>query len=162
MNDVILSALAEFGLTKTESLVYLALLKHNSLTAYRVSKESMLYKANTYDSLDTLLQKQIVTKSIINGKAFFTAIPPEKLITQLELQKERLQNILPAMERSFEEESEGVQVFQGVSSFMNIMYELLKFEKSIYVFDIPKSVSEIIQFHIGKFHIERLKKRIKM
>ena len=162
MNSEALSVLVDFGLTKTESLVYLTLLKHNSLTAYRVSKESQLYKANTYDALDTLLQKQIVTKSVVNGKTFFVAVPPEQLITQLELKKEKLQNILPTIERSFEEESEDIQVFQGVASFMNILYDLLKYDRSIYVFDIPKTVPEIVRFHIDKFHISRLKKKIKM
>ena len=76
----ITNALEDFGLTKTEVAVYLTLLKKNQSTAYRISKESQIYKANTYMAIESLVKKNLIIKEVINQKQFFKAVPPEKFI----------------------------------------------------------------------------------
>ncbi len=154
--------LEEFGLTKTEAIIYLTLLRQGSSTAYRISKEAHLYKANTYQAIESLIQKALVIKSVINDKQKLTVVPPEEFISLLEKKKERMQSVLPLMERNFQEESEEISVFQGVNVFMNLMYDFLKKNESIYVFDIPSYVPQIVQAHITEFHKERIKKKVKM
>ncbi len=162
MNETILHALEESGLTKTESVVYLELLRRGSSTAYRISKEAKLYKANTYDAIDSLVKKQFVVKQVINQKTSFSALPPEQILKSIELKKEKLQIIIPQIERSFTDSCEGVSVFEGITAFMNLLYLFLPKSSPIYAFDIPKTVPEIIRFHINQFHKERIKKRVPM
>ncbi len=161
MQDIQL-VLEEFGLTKTEATIYLTLLRQGSSTAYRISKESGLYKANTYQAIESLIQKNLVIKVVINGKQKLTAVPPEEFISILDQKKERMQSIIPLMARSFQEDLEEISVFQGVNAFMNLMYEILKQNTPIYVFDIPAYVPKIVQAHITDFHKERIKKRVAM
>ncbi|MFA5797181.1 MAG: helix-turn-helix domain-containing protein [Candidatus Woesearchaeota archaeon] len=156
------AVLEEFGLTKTEAVIYLTLLKQGSSTAYRISKEAHLYKANTYQAIESLIHKALVVKAVINSKQKLTVVPPEEFISLLEKKKERMQSVLPLMERNFNEESEEISVFQGINAFMNLMYEFLKQNESIYVFDIPGYVPKIVQSHINDFHKERIKKKVKM
>ena len=156
------AALVESGLTRTESQIYLTLLKKKNATAYRIAKDANLYRANTYKAIDNLLQKGIITKSISSGKQILKALPPEEIVSLLERQKEKIQHIIPLIERSFEEESEGIQIFKGISSFMNLLYKLLEQEESIYAFDIPSYVPDIVKIHIEKFHKSRIAKKVKM
>jgi sugar-specific transcriptional regulator TrmB len=151
------------GLTKNEAIVYLTLLKKGSSTAYMISKEAKLYKANTYGAMDTLIKKNLATRQEINGKQVIKAVPPEELLNNLDKQKEKLNSILPLIQRSFKEEYEEVSVFTGIESFFDILYHLLDEEKQhLYVFDIPKYVPELVKVQIDKFHKERIKHRIKM
>jgi len=162
MDDSIIEILMDAGLTKTESIIYLELLKQGSSTAYKISKDANLYKANTYDAIDSLIKKQFVVKQVINQKTVFSSVSPEQILKIMELKKEKMQTVIPKIERSFNEESDGVFVFEGLDTFMNLMYQLLLQKSSIYAFDIPKTVPDIVKFHINQFHKERIKKKIAM
>jgi len=154
--------LEEAGLTKTETKVYLALIKKGPSTAYRISLESGLYKANTYMAIEGLVKKNLVKKEYINNKHIFLAVPPEEFLNNLERQKEKIQAVIPFIQRSFNEELEEVSVFTGIDAFFSILYSLLNKKAPIKVFDIPSYVPEIVQFKIGQFHKERIKKKVAM
>lgn len=152
----------ELGLTRTEATIYLALLKKGSSTAYRISKEAQLYKANTYQAIEALIKKNLVVKEVVNNKQLLHAVQPEEFVNNLDRQKEKIQFLLPHIERAFQDESEGVSVFQGINAFMNLLYDLLKQKEHIYVFDIPNYVPQLVRIHIAKFHKERIKHKVKM
>ena len=162
MNEEVIIVLESLGLTKTEAVVYLMLVKKGSSTAYRVSKEAQIYKANTYMAIDSLIRKNLAIKTEINGKQIIKAVPPEEFINNTERQKERLQSILPLIQRNFEQDYEEVSVFTGLESFFNVFYKLLDQKQSIYVFDIPDYVPELVKTYIDKFHKVRIKKKVKM
>ncbi|MDO8622718.1 MAG: helix-turn-helix domain-containing protein [archaeon] len=154
--------LEEAGLTKTETKVYLTLIKKGPSTAYRISLESGLYKANTYMAIEGLVKKNFVKKEEINNKHIFKAVDPEEFVNNLERKKEKIQAIIPFIQRNFHEELEEVSVFTGVEAFFNILYSLLNKKSSIKVFDIPSYVPEIVTFQINQFHKERIKKKVAM
>ncbi|MGV8150473.1 MAG: TrmB family transcriptional regulator [Candidatus Woesearchaeota archaeon] len=161
MNEDILLILENYGLSKTEAIIYLTLLRKGELTAYRISKEAKLYKANTYQAVETLIKKGIASEYVSEGKSLIKVLPPEELVNNLERQKEQLQNIIPLMDRGFDSE-EGITILKGVKSFMNALYGMLAFDKDILVFDIPRYVPEIVGPYIMHFHKERLKKKVNM
>ena len=161
MNEKILSILEEFGLSKTESIIYLTLLKKGTLSAYRISKEAGLYKANTYQAVEGLIKKSLASQYSYEGRNLIKALPPEELVRKLDRQKEGLQSILPLIERSLGEE-EGISVLSGVKSFMNALYGFLSIGKDIYVFDIPSYVPQMVGPYINNFHKERLKRKVSM
>ena len=156
------NVLEEIGLNSTEAIIYLTLIKKGSSTAYKIAKEAHLYKANTYMAVDSLIRKNLITQKQIKNKQIIRAIPPEELLNNLDRQKEKLQEILPFIERNFEEDLEEVNVFSGLKSFFNLLYNLLEQKQDIYVFDIPSYVPEIVKTHINQFHKERIKRKIVM
>ncbi|MEK6856197.1 MAG: helix-turn-helix domain-containing protein [Nanoarchaeota archaeon] len=157
-----LSLLESIGLTKTEALIYLTLVRKGSLSGYRLSKEAGLYKANTYMALESLVKKNLVFKKEINNKLFFESTPPEDILKSLELQKEKVQAVIPFIRRHFREEMEEVSVFTGLDAFFQMFYSLLDQNQAIYVFDIPSYVPDIVKNHINQFHKIRIKKKIPM
>ncbi len=161
MEDVV-KLLEEMGLTKTEAIVYLTLVKKGSSTAYRLSKDANIYKANTYMAIEGLIRKNLVVRVDIQGKSLLRAVPPEDFVLHLDRQKEKFEQVLPQIERNFQDEYNDVAVFSGVETFFNILHSLLEEKESIYAFDIPSFVPQIVQTHIGKFHVVRIKKKIKM
>lgn len=160
--EQIVSSLVDFGLTRTEAQVYLALVRKGSCTAYRLAKDAGLYRANTYQAIDSLIAKQLVTSSMMNHKQQLTAVSPESLLTVMQLKKEKLESIIPMMDRGFQEEQENVSVFTGVQAFMDLLYLFLSTQESIYVFDIPKYVPEIVKTHITHFHKKRIAQKVRM
>ena len=162
MINEIYASLEETGMTKTEAATYLALLKRGSSTAYKIAKDAHIYKANTYAALENLAKKGLVMKNEKKGKQLFTALPPEELVQNLERQKEKLNSILPLIERHFSDEYEETSIFTGLSSLFNLHYQLLEKKQPIYVFDIPSFVPEIVRVHIEPFHTERIKRKIEM
>ena len=158
----IVQALEEYGLTNTEAKIYIELVKLGEGTAYKLSKQAGIYKANTYMAIDSLVKDNLVSKRSESGRTVFKAVQPEELLLNLERKKERLSLVLPYIKRSLQEEIEDVSVFSGVDSFFNFFYSLLEKKESIKVFDIPKYVPDIVINHIGKFHKERIKRNIKM
>jgi len=156
------SILEGVGLTKTEVSVYLALVKSGQATAYKISKEAHLYRANTYMAIESLITKGFVLKNEINGRHILKALSPEEFIKAIDRQKERLQAAIPLIPRGFSEEVENVSVFTGVNSFLSLLYSLLDKKQHIYVFDVPSYVPEILGMHINQFHKERIKRKTDM
>jgi sugar-specific transcriptional regulator TrmB len=161
-NEDILAVLLEQGLSKTEAIIYLTLLKKGPSTAYKISKEAGLYKANTYQAIEGLIKKNLATHYMHEGKNLIKSFPPEDILKMLDRQKENFQSILPMMERTLDEESDGISVLVGVKSFMNELYTLLSLKKSIYAFDIPSIVPEKVSNFIDNFHRERIKNKVSM
>ncbi len=153
-------ALQDFGLTKTETIIFLTLLREGASTSYKISKNSKLYKANTYQSVENLIAKGVVTSTIINNKKIITAVPPEQLLTTLELKKEKIQTIIPLI--SQKEDTVGIHVQTGLQSLMNTLYSLLEKKEPIYAYDIPKYVPSIVRTHINHFHNKRIDKKVPM
>ncbi|HVO36133.1 MAG TPA: helix-turn-helix domain-containing protein [Gemmatimonadales bacterium] len=74
--------LARFGFTPTEAKVYLALLPISPATGYAVAQSAKLARANTYDALDGLAARAIVTR-LPGRPARFAALDPDALIGRL-------------------------------------------------------------------------------
>ncbi len=162
MDEEIFDVLEKIGLTKTEITIYLALIKYGKATAYRISKEANLYKANTYMAIENLVKKNLVVAMDENNKRWYKATKPEEMINNLEREKEKIQKIIPYISRSLSEETEEVSVFTGINAFMNILHSLLEKKKPIYVYDIPNYVPDLVKFHIDHFHKERIKQKVEM
>jgi sugar-specific transcriptional regulator TrmB len=162
MVETVDSILQELGLSKNETLVYLTLVKRGQSTAYRISKDAKLYKANTYQAVDTLIRKNLITKLVVNNRQLIKAVPPEEFLGMIDRQKEKMQALLPMISRNFDDESEIISVFSGVDMFMNMLYHLLDLNKPIYVFDIPSYAPEMLKYYLPKFHAERIRRKVKM
>jgi HTH-type transcriptional regulator, sugar sensing transcriptional regulator len=78
----VIESLKSLGLTKYESLVYIALLKLVSATASEIHEISGVPRASVYTVIDQLLDKGLVSVSQSAPKRF-AAFPPEDAITRL-------------------------------------------------------------------------------
>ena len=82
-----ISILIKAGLTNRESEAYLALLQLQEALVSEISKKTKENRTHIYDTLNSLIEKGFVSYVIKNGKKYFRAAPPEKLIEYLGLSR---------------------------------------------------------------------------
>lgn len=83
-------ALETIGLTKNESRVYLTLLKIGTTATGKLLKESRLNSGKIYEILESLINKGLVSETLIGNIRHFTASSPEQLKYFLSLKKKKL------------------------------------------------------------------------
>ena len=75
--------LQEVGLTKTESVVYWALLQLGSSLAGKISRKSGVHRRSVYDAMDRLIEKGLVSETFVKGEKNYHAINPRRLLELL-------------------------------------------------------------------------------
>jgi len=156
--------LKSLGLTKNEAEVYFTLLKIGSSTASQISKEVKIHRTNIYDSLQSLIKKGLVSYILKEKTKHFQPTDPEnikKLITEKENQ---LNQIFPKISSLYSQTSNKsyARIYEGVNSFVNILYNFLEYKQPILVYGIPKIAPEMMKFYINQFHKTRIPKKIVM
>lgn len=95
------TVLKEFGLTDTETKVYLTLLKLGEATVPEIVKKVKVYKSNAYNALESLEKKGLVAHVKKDYRQFYSALNPEKLFGILESKKESLDSIFPILQEYY-------------------------------------------------------------
>jgi len=158
------NVLQKCGLSKNEAKAYLKLSEIGLASAYKLSKEANIFKANTYLVLKKLEEIGLVSKVKIEEKVMYEASDPSFLLNILDSKRDKISQIMPSirlMQKSPRTESI-FNVYKGVDSFVNILYHFLEFNDSILVYGAPKKAYELMNYRIGNFHNERIKRKIKM
>jgi len=85
-----IEALRKIGLTEGEIKIYLALLETGSSSVGQVIKKSGISGSKTYEVLDRLAGKGLVSSIIRNNVRYFEAASPERIIDYLEEKREEI------------------------------------------------------------------------
>ena len=86
--------LRKLGLSQAEAELYIALLKLGASDVQKLVEETGFYKANTYDALERLCEKGIISKIIEGKKRIYQLQPPESLIEFVQKKKRELETCL--------------------------------------------------------------------
>ncbi len=99
--------LEKIGLTRNESLVYLALSRLGTSKTGEILKSSNLNSGKIYEILESLKNKGLVSESIINNVKYFTAAPSSQLLEYLKKKKQEIDEeekeiraLLPELDKS--------------------------------------------------------------
>jgi len=82
--------LAALGFTESEIKTYFMLIKHGSLTASDLAKQMNCSRQTVYDAIDTLSLRTLVTTIERDGKRFYRAEHPEKLLSYAKRREEEI------------------------------------------------------------------------
>ncbi|MCK5107423.1 MAG: hypothetical protein KAQ83_01735, partial [Nanoarchaeota archaeon] len=156
--------LIELGLSKNESKVYLSLLETGQTNVTKLAHQCKIHRANVYDSLNKLIEKGLVNYIEKDKSKFFESAEPKHLTLILKDKENRLNQILPQLNllRKLSHSKGRAHVFEGVNSFVNILYDLLEYKEEIISYGIPQMAPEMLKTKIPHFHKERLKRKISM
>lgn len=124
----ILTYLKELGLSYKESLVYFSLLKVGEAGTAKISKESGLHSQFVYNSLYTLLQKDLVEKYLVKKRARYSARDPKAFYERVEKEKKTVDLLATAVENNLIAtiDSKAVEIYKGKEAFMNNEMSILK------------------------------------
>ncbi len=155
------SDLQALGLSAAESSLYLSLLRFGPSTVANLIKQTGMYKANIYQSLERLYQKGIVSHHIENAHKIFRIQSPDSLLDFIAQKEENIAkqkklaeklivevNCLKKLERS----PESAEVFYGLAGVKKIYRDILERKLDCLVYGSP-SESE---FLIGDYYWKNL------
>ena len=72
--------LLKLGLSQRETEAYYTLLEREEALASEISERTKESRTNTYDTLNSLIKKGLVSYVIKNNKKYFIATDPKKLM----------------------------------------------------------------------------------
>lgn len=95
--------LEEFGLSKREAEVYVALLQKKEFTAPELTKITTITRTKIYEHLQNLIHKGLCNENIKNGQRIYKAVNPrivlKNLISNYELELERKKKASELLEK---------------------------------------------------------------
>lgn len=151
--------LQDIGLNEKESKIYLACLQLGSPTVAQISKRAKINRVTTYDILEKLLSKGMVSRSNINDTKIFEAIDPEVLVHEYQLKTTKLKEALPDLIRlKSDNPAPKIRYFEGLDGVKAIYEdtlgsstEILNYANSVQVRNYwPEYDDEYVQRRVNK------------
>jgi HTH-type transcriptional regulator, sugar sensing transcriptional regulator len=131
----VVAVLNDFGLTDVEVMVYKALLSLGSRPASAIAQKASLKRGQTYNVLQSLMDKGIVQEYVKNSVRHFTCSHPRTLLSilqhredKLAVQKQKLLQVIPQLERlrSPLSTQPKVRFFQGVEGIKEVFEDMIR------------------------------------
>lgn len=136
--------LSKFGLTNSESKVYVALLQMDASTGYKISGTAGVARSKVYNVLSTLVHKGLVLQSK-DENHLYSALPVEELVSKLkhdskkdiEVIQDTLSNLSP------EKDSGSIwSINEYEKVFEKIIFQINNAKDSLYVQIYSEDLSE--------------------
>ena len=155
--------LQELGLSINETKVFVALLNLGATTAGKVADKCKLHRTNVYDALERLSEKGLVSHILKDETKIFEAAEPESLTRLVDERKAKLESIMPQLllDKQLSKKT-SAHIFEGVKALKLSFYNLLKYNKPIHLYGLPKHAPEMVRGFIDLFHKTRIQRKILM
>jgi len=163
--------LMRMGLKENEARAYLTLLILHEITAGRLAKEMKIERRTAYDVLQRLVKLGLAGWIEKEGKTFYRASPPLKLLEILEEKensvrtlREKLIKMLPSMQALSErKENLKAQILFGKEGIKTIYNDELKERKPVYVICTAiDRTEELLKHFLPQFTKKRIKLGVKI
>lgn len=120
--------LKQIGLAENEIEVYVTLLRLGSSPVAAIAAHSKLYRPYVYDTLNKLIEKGLVNFVLRQGKKYFQAVHPERLMECLKEKERALESILPGLIDLIKipKEETNVELYRGKEVVRIIQKDVLK------------------------------------
>jgi sugar-specific transcriptional regulator TrmB len=163
-DDIIVSAFESVGIPKMQTIIYLDLLKNKESTATQISKRTRMHRANVYDNLTKLKEKNLVYLTTKEGRQVFAALSVDLIINE---QKDRLENLKSAMDyiktTYVSGQTPKVYTLEGLNAIKSILFGLLEKKSDVWIYGLAENENMLNVLNdklMHSFHLERIKKHI--
>jgi predicted DNA-binding transcriptional regulator len=119
--------LEEIGLTKNESLIYLFLLKTGETTTGAIIKQTGIANSRVYESLNSLIEKGLVSYNVQKDGKHFIAESPSKFSEIEEQRRKKIEEILPGLNalKNTEQKETQTAVYEGFEGFKTAFKKII-------------------------------------
>jgi sugar-specific transcriptional regulator TrmB len=166
IDEQILKSFESIGIPKMQTTIYLDLLKNKESTATEVSKRTKMHRANVYDTLTKLKERNLVFLSNKEGKQVFAALPTDLIISE---EKEKLETLKIATDYINATYVSGqipkVYTVEGLNTVKSLLFGLLEKKSEVWIYGLAENENIINLLNdrlMHSFHIERIKKQIEL
>lgn len=162
--------LEETGLTRSEIMIYTALLERGSTKIGELVKDIGLHRSRVYDAMNRLAARGLVSYVIKNNVKHFEASDPEQLVSYIEEQKAKLEEKKNEVKRLIPELRKKIaplryhseaHVFSGNEGFKAIRRDIIRQGKKLYLIGAVGKEDKALRYFFPSFDRERIKKKIK-
>ena len=124
----------KIGLAKNEAKIYETLLKEHESSAGEIANKSRVHRRNVYDSLNRLIEKNLVIEIIKKKETFYQAAHPNKLLDIIEKKEDQIKKIVPELQKTYEEAKleQEVYISRGIEARKNDMINMLNLSNEVY------------------------------
>jgi len=161
MDKSLIETLVKLGLTTKEAKVYLSTLEIGSSPVSKIAQNAGINRISTYDIIEKLLEKGLITKATKNKIKYFTGTDPEMVIEEFEKKAISLKNALPKLKQfNIQNENATVSSFEGKEGLKNIFNTMLTSKNEICCITGFFQFEQEIKDLINDFENKRVKKKI--
>jgi len=147
--EVLVEKLKKAGLTGNEAKVYLELLKRGSISANELAKKVGLDRSLTYQLLNNLVEKGLVSYVIKENKKYFEAADPENILIKIKEQERLVESLIPDLKKieKLKEKEQEVKVYEGKQGLKTFFEDLIK-SKEVCIFGSTGKSYDVLKFEI--------------
>jgi len=156
--------LSKLGLLKNETKLYLILIKQGSKSATQLSQVTQINRRSTYDSLEDLISKGLVSYKIEEKKKVFSATQINSIFALIEEQKNvaiETEKALAQIKMQKHEEPQ-IEIFVGKQSLKGIFEEILGDAETYYIYGGAMNIREHLLHYYLNWTNRRKEKKIKL
>jgi sugar-specific transcriptional regulator TrmB len=156
------TGLIEAGLNKSETEIYLTLLKLGKSTVTKLTQITGIHRTYIYDLIEKLKEKGLVSQIKEENKQYFQAADPERIKEYLLEKVENLDKILPELNKLKEltKEETTVEIYKGKEGIKTVMNDILREGKDYFAIGAVKEFEEILPIFSKQFINNVNKKKI--
>ncbi len=156
--------LKKLGFTNNEIKIYLTLVRLGKIRAGDVIKETGLQRSVVYNSLEELIERELVTKTLSKGVATYSINDPDALVQEAEERRLLAETTALALKEKQSVKDREVVVYEGKDIIKRISDKSLgaKSGSTIYFLGPSKfGIQSNLEKYWKHFHKERINKNIK-
>jgi len=155
--------LENLGMTKVEIKVYLSLLELNSASASELAERTGLYRKNTYDALNRLIKKGIVSFAKVESKNIYTTADPHKLLEFIDIKRQEIESTLPELKKLFKSSPkyDDVTVYKGKEGLKTIFEDIIKSKTNYDKFGSGEKFKQYLKFYYLQYQKKKVENGIK-
>lgn len=159
-----INTMMKLGLTLNESKVYLSIIDFGSSKAGKIAKAVSIERSSCYQSLNSLVNKGLVSYVQIGKIKFFQAASPKRFLERIKEQEEIANSIIPELcERHKYKKKEGeVWLFKGKKGVKSVLMDIISVGKMNRIFGGEGQLEERLPAFKNAFVKELKEKRIKI
>lgn len=117
--------LQELGLTDKEARTYLAILELGSSRVGPIADRAKVKRTSIYNFIQHLVELGLITRTVANGRSFYSALPPMRLLNLQQERTRRLEAMLPEFLSSYNSSrtKPRISYLEGPEQMRNIVRE---------------------------------------
>lgn len=161
MEPELITTFTHLGLSDKEAKVYLALTETGTATVAKIGQQASINRVTTYDILEKLKQKGLVSYFTKKKIRYFTATNPEIVLEEFEKRTNNLRLSLPKLKRLTGETSHPrVRYFEGLEGIKAIYADTLTSKTEILNFSNSSEIRKQWAKYDDEYVTKRAKKNI--
>lgn len=130
-----LNILMSLGLNKTESTIYIDLIKNPNSSVQDIARRTKIHRPNVYDAIGRLKEKELIIEVINHGANLYKSFEPENLKFYAEKISEEVNKLISELKKISSKENNGelLSLYEGDVAVKSELFNLLDQRKPLFI-----------------------------